>query len=766
MLAINRGERAKKIRVRFEYDQEKLQQHIDASIEAEHPFRSFLIGCMKEACTRSIIPALEREVRRELTESAETRALEVFERNLRMLLLQPPVHAHCLLAIDPGYRSGCQVVLLDSCGQLMGTERIFIVGNDKKISDSRERLGKLVKNNGVDLIAIGNGAGCRAVEKMVSDLIAEDFADSQLRFVIVNEAGTSVYATSEVGREELPELDPAVRSAVSIGRRLLEPLAELVKINPANLGVGLYQHDIKNKHLAQALDEVVEACVNHVGVDVNTASPALMRYVSGLGQLTARRVYEHRLQHGPFQNREQFRDVAGFGEATFVQAAGFLRIYGGDNPLDATAIHPESYDLAKQILAKVNFELSELPVRPAAPPLPQVSQMVPAEPAAAESSTEDSQSAESNGSEAAGQHDNDLPQAAESEVKAEGSSSIETEPEIKSELGQADQNSEADAGAPQAIEPGEESSEPVADFKPADSAEPGTAQVDEPATGEQQVDPPSEAASSQPQPANDQAAAENAPSGADAVGSTESTGDTGQPAEQELGSRRMELARKLRDQFRDLDFFKVANELGVGKLLIKDLMQSLTRPSRDPRMDLPKPIFRRGILKIDDLKAGMQLKASILNIVDFGLFVDIGLGDSSLIHISQLSNRFISDPHLYFSVGDVIQVWVKEIDESRRRVILTAIRPHDPNRPARKRPARPRRDQQASGRSDSSGPRSAARGKPAQRPTRSRPAKPRKPAKPITKSMIDGKEPMRSFSDLAQLFKIRDDGTDGKKGNK
>ena len=789
ILAINRGERAKKIRVRFETDSSRIQNLVEQSVEPEHPFREFLLGCVRDSVNRSVLPSLEREIRRELTETSETRALEVFERNLRMLLLQPPIHAKCLIAIDPGYRSGCQLVMLDSYGRLMGTEKIFIVGNEAKLEDSKRRLGQLVERNRVELIAIGNGAGCRAVEKMVSDLISES-EDSQLKFVIVNEAGTSVYATSEIGREELPDADPAVRSAISIGRRLLEPLGELVKINAANLGVGLYQHDIKTKHLAQALDEVVEACVNHVGVDVNTASPALLGYVSGLGQLTARRVFEYRQQNGPFKNREQFRQVPGFGEATYVQAAGFLRIFGGENPLDATGIHPESYELARNILSKIQFDLQQLPVRSAMLPTSPLVEMAAADPPAPHRpQPEPAKSGP------------DFEGIEVAPAAGSGAASAETV-EPNQETAAAENPSEqSPPEQPSPAEPGTQTqvaAEPTATSElqlksePSQLPDSGPKDADSPPTEETT---PAESSAPVPEPTGEPTSAPvettNVDSAAPAVASTEAAENSaGAPVGQadprpEPDEQRTEAVRALREKLRSLDIDQLADELNVGKLLLKDVIQNLTRPSRDPRMDLPKPIFRRGILKIDDLKQGMQLKANILNIVDFGVFVDIGLGESSLIHISQLSNRFIRDPHLYFSVGDVLQVWVKEIDESRRRVILTAIRPEDADRPPRKRSARrgqpassdrgdssnARRSQSGNQGGQKSGGRSLGRGtnrrgtgSASNRPRR--PAKPRAPAKPITDSMIDGKEPMRSFSDLAQLFKIRDDDKGKGKGGK
>ncbi len=318
-----------------------------------HPHAEYLRGCARDALARLILPALEREARRELTDRAELHAVGVFARNLRNLLLQPPVHQRRVLAVDPGFSSGCKLAALDQFGNVLGHDVIYLVGKPAQKQEAREKSLDLLRKFELTVVAIGNGTACRQTEDFFAELLTGELQGKGVAYVIVNEAGASVYSTSQLGREEFPQYDATLRGAISIGRRLLDPLSELVKIEPANIGVGLYQHDVKAKHLQASLDEVVESCVNYVGVDVNTASPALLRYVSGLNQLTARRVYEHRRQHGPFRNRQQLRDVPGFGEATFVQAAGFLKIAGGDNPLDATWIHPESYPVAGQILERL-----------------------------------------------------------------------------------------------------------------------------------------------------------------------------------------------------------------------------------------------------------------------------------------------------------------------------------------------------------------------------------------------------------------------------
>jgi len=410
-------------------------------------------------------------------------------------------------------------------------------------------------------------------------------------YVIVNEAGASVYSTSSYGREELPSHEAAVRGAISIGRRLQDPLSELVKIEPANIGVGLYQHDVKARHLHASLDAVVESCVNYVGVDVNTASPALLRYVSGLNQTTARGFHEWRTKNGPFTSRQQFLEVPGFGEAAFVQAVGFLKITGGVNPLDATWIHPESYPVAVQVLERLG----------------------------------------------------------------------------------------------------------------------------------------------------------------------------GKP--EDLTSR--QEAEALAEKAAALDLPSLARELGVGRLLLTDIVEQLARPGRDPREDLPQPFFKKGVLKLEDLEVGMELMGSVLNVVDFGAFVDIGLHDSGMVHISQLSSRYVRDPHDVVTVGQIVKVWVLEIDKARRRVALTMIAPGS----VRPQPGR---------RQDGGSDRPQQKQPPAQQAERPRPPKPRqreqertpreprtrtytakpakKPAKPLTDAMRQGKEPLRTFGDLKQFFEKRESG--------
>ncbi|MBN2475454.1 MAG: helix-hairpin-helix domain-containing protein [Pirellulales bacterium] len=605
VLAINRGERAKVLRVKIELDVEAMYQVLDEMlVPADHPHADYLRGCARDALNRLILPSLEREIRRELTDRAEAHAVGVFAKNLRNLLLQPPVHDRRVLAVDPGYKSGCKLAALDQFGNMLEKGVIYLIGKPERREQARRKVIELIDRFQLSVVAIGNGTACRECEDFFSELVADQLKDRNVAYVIVNEAGASVYSTSHVGREEFPGYDASLRGAISIGRRLQDPLSELVKIDAANIGVGLYQHDVKAKHLRTSLDEVVESCVNYVGVDVNTASPSLLRYVSGLNQLTARRVYERRHQLGPFRSRQQLREVPGFGEATFVQAVGFLKIASGENPLDATWIHPESYDATQRLLAKLGRTPADL------------------------------------------------------------------------------SNKEATA----------------------------------------------------------------------------------------------DLAK----QVAEVDLDEMAKELEIGVLTLKDILAQFARPGRDPREDLPAPVFKQGVLKLEDLEPGMELTGTVLNVVDFGAFVDIGMHDSGLVHVSQLADRFIRDPHDLVAVGDIVKVWVLEVDKQRRRVSLTMIQPGS------ERPRRQHRDEKAGdgkgraeGRSDRGGPRGEKsraagesrrprpkgpsqgrtapggrrppRGKGPPRPTY-RPKAPPKPIVPITDAMKTGKEPMRTFGDLAQFF--------------
>lgn len=772
VLAINRGERARILKVKLEIDPTSVYSLAERiAIPATHPYRDFLGTALRDALQRLILPSLEREIRRELTERAEQHAVEVFACNLRKLLLQPPVRGRRVVAIDPGLRSGSKIVALDEFGNVLGHDVIHVIGRQERRREGRQKLAQLVRTHRASVIAIGNGSGCRETEQFVAATLSDELQGYDVSYVIVNEAGASVYSTSPLGREELPEYDPVLRSAISIGRRLLDPLSELVKIHPANIGVGLYQHDVKAKHLQASLDQVVESCVNFVGVDVNTASPALLRYVSGMNQLTARRVYEYRLQHGPFRSREELKKVAGLGEATFVQAAGFLRVHDGDNPLDATWIHPESYQVAIRVLEHLGASVEWLKGTGSGGDVSSVASAAP----------------EREGTTACS------PAAASATVS--GSLDVAANQVLDA---QAAGPPTAD-GAGCASPPAGEQIQPQVDHTAKDTADRGGGTTADTAVPTCAVEPTADGVNQ---------------AGADGVitpdmerrnGTDRASGSAAQPPGTLTlpTDRRAELAARIAQ----VDISALAQQLGVGELLLRDILAAFTSPGRDPREDLPPPVFRRGIMKLDDLKPGMELAGTVLNVVDFGAFVDIGLADSGLIHISRLADRYVRDPHEVVGVGDVLRVWVVDVDRARRRVSLTAIPPgtERQRRPARK----PKRTDQTSaeppvakpaeatavgaasatvpGGNDSQvteqrkasapcdqadanaaapavtameqqrqpprpSPASAKKPPAAAEKSRTRSARPAVPLTPLTKAMEEGREPMRSFADLLQFY--------------
>ena len=718
VLAINRGERAGKLKVKIECDEKKIQSFANEKLIADdHPFAEHLKTCLQDALSRLILPSLEREIRREMTEAAEKHAVEVFASNLQNLLLQPPIRNRRVLAIDPGYKRGCSVAIIEKNGDLLHSDHVFVVGNQTRRDESKKKVADLVNQYNIELIGIGNGAACREAEQMVSDCIELHLKDNAaVRYVMVNEAGASIYSTSEVGREELPDETPAIRSAVSIGRRLQDPMSELVKISPANIGVGMYQHDVKAKHLSESLDDVVQFCVNQVGVDANTASPSLLRYVSGLNALTAKRLVEFRTANGGFKNRQQLKEVSGFGDATFVQAAGFLRISNGDVPLDATSIHPESYPVAEQIISRVNSTAEEL--------FPRDTRAVESAAVAVkkELSADESVAAEASSAETSTVDDS------ASEAPAGETSTVETPP-VES-----------------AVE-AKESEQPTEPTEPAIASEVKPAA--ETAVPSKETTASADAAKVPPQKSNSYSA--------------------------EFAEARKKR-REIVDRISALDFEALGKEIDAGQLLLTDIVRALKRPDWDPREKARKPVFRRGMIKTDDLTVGMQLDAQVVNVVDFGVFVDIGLGESCLVHVSQLSNRFIADPQVMFAVGDVIRTWVSEIEPKKRRVKLTAIRP------GTERSARPPRSRKPAG-EKKSGSRSGtgsdnrrrergnkpggkpggrnARGHSGHSKTRYQKPKAPKVVKPITEEMLKGDAPMTSFSDLIQFVKKKPE-TDSK----
>ena len=614
VMAINRGERAGVLAVTIECDQDAaIKQAQELLVDPTHTHADFLLGCAADAVTRLVLPSLEEEARRNLNESAESHSLEVFARNLRQLLMAPPLPGKRVLGVDPGYKNGCQVAALDESGAVLATGVVAVVGSEEETKASRGQLAGLITEHRIDLIALGNGKACRPTEEFIASILADELKETETRYAIVNEAGASVYSTSTICREELPDLEPPARCAVSIGRRLQDPLAELVKIDPASVGVGLYQHDVRAKPMNDALEEVVSSCVCAVGVDLNTASAAVLRYVTGLNPLKARRLVEHRQEHGPYKERAKLREAASLADAAFEQAAGFLKITGGANPLDATWVHPESYDAASKLLEGLGVDAAELLT---------------------------------------------------------------------------------DAGA--------------AKFREAAAA-----------------------------------------------------------------SNRDELAAKL----------------AVGPHKLAQLIEALSHPGRDPRTELPPPVFRRGVVKFEDLQPGAELRGTVLNVVDFGAFVDVGLSDSGLVHISRMSNGYVNSPHDLIAVGDAVKVWVASVDAEKRRVSLSMVEPGS-QKPRQGRPPRRRggaaqptgqpagdeatpadgashsgssskRSRSTEGRKQGGRRDKGARGKGGRggdrhshkRPEQKRAYETRSkaPPKPITKEMETGAEAMRTFGDLLQF---------------
>lgn len=476
ILAINRGEKEKFLKVSLLLPEDEILSKIKKRIikNTELETAKYLEKSIEDGYKRLIFPSIEREIRNSLTERAEKEAIDVFALNLKPLLMQPPVRDKVVMGIDPGYRTGCKVAVIDETGKLLDYTTVYPTEPQNKVDETKEVLRTLIYKYKIDIIAIGNGTGSRETEMVVADLINN--LDRQVFYTIVNEAGASIYSASEVGQEEFPELDVSIRGAISIARRLQDPLAELVKIDPKHLGVGQYQHDLNEKKLDEALKGVVEDSVNTVGVDLNTASPSLLQYVAGITTKVAANIVEYRENVGKFKSREELKKVKGLGPKTFTQCAGFLRIPDGLDPLDNTAVHPESYDIARKLM-EIDFD--------------------------------------------------------------------------------------------------------------------------------------------------------------------------------------------------NMDLKELAQQLNVGMLTLKDIMDEIKKPGRDPRDEMPKPIFRQDVLKLEDLKKDMVLTGTVRNVVDFGVFVDIGVKQDGLVHISELSNSYIKHPKEVVKVGDIIKVRVLDIDMERKRISLS-----------------------------------------------------------------------------------------------
>ena len=496
ILALNRGEKEDILRVSVKVNTEVMMNHLSKKwipSPSDSPAVPFVFEAVEDSYKRLIQPSIEREIRNELTEKAEEQAIHIFSENLRNLLLQPPLKGKIVLGVDPAYRTGCKLAVVDETGKVLEIDVIYPHPPVSKTQAAREKVIGILQEFQVEMVAIGNGTASRETEQFIADLLKE--MPEEIFYIIVNEAGASVYSASDIAREEFPNLHVEERSAVSIARRLQDPLAELVKIDPKSVGVGQYQHDVSQKRLSESLNFVVETAVNQVGVNVNTASPSLLQYVAGLTKTAATNIVKKREEEGKFTSRSQLKKVPRLGAKTYEQAIGFLRVLDGKEPLDHTAIHPENYEAVKKLLSSLGFTAADL--------------------------------------------------------------------------------------------------------------------------------------------------------GSD----------------------------QLKHALNGLELAKTSEELGIGELTLKDIIDALVRPERDPRDDLPRPLLKKDVLKMEDLKPGMELQGTVRNVVDFGAFVDIGVKQDGLVHISKLQKQFVRHPLDVVSVGDVVTVWVDSVDFKKGRVALTMLPP-------------------------------------------------------------------------------------------
>ena len=490
ILAINRGEKEKVLNVKIEMPEENIIASLDkVIIKGESQFKPLLKEAIEDGFKRLIKPAIEREIRSQLTEKAEDGAITVFGQNLKQLLMQPPIAGRNVLGWDPAFRTGCKLAVVDNTGKVLYTTVIFPTAPQNKVAESKKIVLDIIKKYNVSLISLGNGTASRESEAVIVDIIKE--CPTKVEYIIVNEAGASVYSASKLATEEFPNFDVGQRSAASIARRVQDPLAELVKIEPKAIGVGQYQHDMNQKKLDEALSNIVEDCVNNVGVDLNTASAPLLEYVSGISKTIAKNIVEYREENGQFQSRKDLLSVAKLGPKAFEQCAGFMRIREGKEPLDYTSVHPESYSSAKKLLKKYGFSTKDI-----------------------------------------------------------------------------------------------------------------------------------------------------------------------------LGGN-----IHLTDEIKDVK--EVAEEIGTDPITLRDMIKELEKPGRDPREEMPKPVLKSDVLDFDDLKEGMELKGTVRNVIDFGAFVDIGVHQDGLVHISEMSNKFIKHPLDVVSVGDVVDVRVLSVDKERKRIQLS-----------------------------------------------------------------------------------------------
>lgn len=496
VLAMNRGEKEKVLSIKIDFDTTRIQREIaNVEIKTQNEATPFIKEAIQDSLKRLILPSIEREIRGDLTQNAESHAIDVFSENLRNLLLQPPMKGKQILGVDPAFRTGCKLAVVNPFGTFIAKGVIYPHPPISKVEEAEKELVKVISDYNIELLAIGNGTASRETEQFVAQVIKK--YQLQAQFIIVNEAGASVYSASEIARQEFPDFQVEERSAVSIGRRVQDPLSELVKIDPKSIGVGQYQHDVNQKDLSSALTFVVETAVNQVGVDVNTASKSLLQYVSGLTSTIAQNIIDYREENGPIKHHKEISRIKRLGAKTFEQSIGFLRIVDGEEPLDNTAIHPESYDVAYRMLHQLDLTA------------------------------------------------------------------------------------------------------------------------------------------------------------------------------QDIGSV------KLKNTLSNVNISTLVSQLNIGEPTLKDIIQSLIAPNRDPRDEFETPILKSDVLSIEDLSKGMKLNGTVRNVVDFGAFVDIGVKQDGLVHISKLSKKFVKNPMDMISVGDIVEVWILDIDENKGKVSLTMVDPNE-----------------------------------------------------------------------------------------
>ena len=494
ILAINRGEKEEFLKVKLEKPEDKILTYIQRDvIKGETQFTNMLKETIEDSFKRLIEPSIEREIRSDLTEKAEEKAIKVFGQNSKQLLLGAPIKGKTVMGFDPAYRTGCKIAIIDETGKVLDYTTVYPTEPQNDVIGAKRELLKLIEKDKVDMIAIGNGTASRESEMFVADMLKDTARD--IHYVIVSEAGASVYSASKLATEEYPDINVSIRGAISIARRLQDPLAELVKIDPKAIGVGQYQHDVNQKRLEESLTGVVEDSVNKVGVDVNTATPSLLSYVSGINKTIAKSIVKYRDENGKLKNRKQLLKVPKLGKVAFEQCAGFLRILDGDNPLEITAVHPESYEATEKLLESLGFDKKDL--------------------------------------------------------------------------------------------------------------------------------------------------------------------------------KDKEKIEELRNRLKSVNIEKTAKELEIGEMTLTDIIEELSKPGRDPREEMPKPILRSDVLKLEDLKEGMVLTGTVRNVIDFGAFVDIGVKHDGLVHISEMSDKFVKNPSEIVSVGDVVKVKVIKIDKERQKVGLS-----------------------------------------------------------------------------------------------